>query len=213
MPDIVIVGAGPAGSALAIQMARAGADVFLLDRSSFPRDKTCGDGLTPRAVAALDRLGILDDLELLNLKRVTGALLRSPSGYVWRMAFADSGFDIPPFGLTVPRYQFDDFLAKQAISAGALFQPGLEATGLCIKDGQVVGITAVRDNLEQKICSKLTAVATGARTKLLRHLKLIDRAPSASIAVRGYYSGVTDLQDILEFYFLILKSKNIAPSE
>ncbi len=56
--EVLVVGAGPAGSAAATWAARAGRDVLLLDAATFPRDKTCGDGLTPRAVAELDHLGL-----------------------------------------------------------------------------------------------------------------------------------------------------------
>src|SRR3970282_1920405 len=61
--DVVIVGAGPAGSAAAYYLATAGFDVLLLDKAEFPRDKTCGDGLTPRALAVLAGVGVLDTLQ------------------------------------------------------------------------------------------------------------------------------------------------------
>ena len=62
MYDVAIVGAGPGGSAAAYYLAKGGLDVLLLDKFNFPRDKTCGDALTPRALRVLDEMGILDDL-------------------------------------------------------------------------------------------------------------------------------------------------------
>src|SRR2546427_12993874 len=62
MHDVAIVGAGPGGSATAHFLAQRGVDVLLLDRAEFPRDKTCGDGLTPRALRVLDQMGILPDV-------------------------------------------------------------------------------------------------------------------------------------------------------
>ena len=78
--DVVIVGAGPGGSAAAALLAGAGLDLLLLDRAVFPREKTCGDGLTPRAVAALDRLGILPTLKARGYQRIDGARTVAPDG-------------------------------------------------------------------------------------------------------------------------------------
>ncbi|MCI0826401.1 MAG: FAD-dependent oxidoreductase, partial [Chloroflexi bacterium] len=61
--EVIVVGAGPAGSATAYFLAIQGIDVLLVDKSDFPRDKTCGDGLTPRALHILDQMGLLDDLK------------------------------------------------------------------------------------------------------------------------------------------------------
>ncbi len=200
-PDIVIVGAGPAGSALALLAARAGADVLLLDKAMFPREKTCGDGLTPRAVAALERIGLLEGVESVASHRVTGAYLRSPSGHVWRMNFDEGWFDLPDFGLIVPRYTLDAFLAEQAVSAGASFWPGTEAVDL-LRDGRrVVGVAVRRDGRIAEIRASLTAIATGASIALLRRLGILPKMPPVILAARGYYSGVSGLEDVLEFHF------------
>jgi flavin-dependent dehydrogenase len=79
MHDVVVVGAGPGGSATAHYLAQAGADVLLLDRSDFPRDKTCGDGLTPRALRVLADMGILDEVASAGC-RVDGYEVIAPNG-------------------------------------------------------------------------------------------------------------------------------------
>ncbi len=172
-PDIVVVGAGPAGAALALSLARSGADVLLLDKARFPRDKTCGDGLTPRAVAALERLGLLDGVESIASQRVTGAHLHSPSGHDWRMSFDESLSELPPFGLIVPRYRLDAFLVEQAVAAGASFAPESEVVDLLREGRRVAGVIVRRDGKREEIRAPLTAIATGASIALLRKLGLL----------------------------------------
>ncbi len=200
-PDIVVVGAGPAGSSLALLMARAGANVLLLDKARFPRDKTCGGGLTPRAMAVLERFGLLEAVESIAAQRVTGAHLRSPSGHVWRMEFDEIDSGLPPFGLIVPRYKLDEFLVEQAVAAGASFRPGAGVTDLMMEGRRVVGVTARHDGRREEILAPLTAIATGASISLLKRLRLLQRMPPVILAARGYYSGVTGLEGSLEFYF------------
>ena len=77
---VLIVGAGPAGGALAALLAGRGHDVLLLDRATFPRDKTCGDGLTPRAIPVLERLGLLASLQAHGYREIHGARLVAPNG-------------------------------------------------------------------------------------------------------------------------------------
>src|SRR5512133_2498180 len=106
--DVVIVGAGPAGSTAAALLAQRGWDTLLVDRADFPRDKTCGDGLTPRAVAVLDRLGILPALVSDGYQRINGAMTVAPNGTVFRARFGDVELGLPDYGLIVPRLELDD---------------------------------------------------------------------------------------------------------
>jgi len=82
--EIIIVGAGPTGSAAAIALAQKGHDVLLLDRQAFPRDKTCGDGIPAGAFEILYSLGMKEKIQEANLYPVTKLLLSSPRGYVLR---------------------------------------------------------------------------------------------------------------------------------
>src|SRR5579859_2242088 len=99
MHDAVIVGAGPGGSATAHFLGARGLDVLLLDRADFPRDKTCGDGLTPRALRVLDRMGILPDVVAAGCK-VEGYEVVAPSG---RSTTAHVNG-----ALVIPRLQLDE---------------------------------------------------------------------------------------------------------
>jgi menaquinone-9 beta-reductase len=139
--DVIVVGAGPAGSAAAAHLARAGVDVLLLERSAFPRDKVCGDGLTPRAVRELDLLGLphgTDD----GWQRTKG--LRLVGGgrsheFPWPEL---SGF--PSYGLVRTRTDFDEVLAQHAAASGARLHERTAATGPLLDEGsgRVVGVTA-----------------------------------------------------------------------
>src|SRR5690242_14014737 len=113
--DVVIVGAGPGGSATAHFLAGRGLDVLLVDRADFPRDKTCGDGLTPRALRVLDRMTILDDVTR-HACRVDAYEVVAPNGRSTRAPItADTG------ALVIRRLVLDDLILRRAIRSGARF--------------------------------------------------------------------------------------------
>ena len=106
--DVVVVGAGPAGSAAAAWAARAGSDVLVIDSAGFPRDKPCGDGLTPRAVTELERLGLGDWLDT----RIRHRGLRM-SGFGGEVEVAWPGPSFPSTGSAVARVELDDRIRKE----------------------------------------------------------------------------------------------------
>ncbi|MBJ7451974.1 MAG: FAD-dependent monooxygenase, partial [Blastococcus sp.] len=111
--DVLVVGAGPAGSAAAAWAARAGRDVVLADAAVFPRDKTCGDGLTPRAIAELDRLGLGD----WSRSRARNRGLRAAGfGREWQLPWP--GGDLPDHGSAVPRTELDARIREVALDSG-----------------------------------------------------------------------------------------------
>src|SRR5262249_25170522 len=114
--DVVIVGAGPGGSATAHFLAQRGLDVLLLDRSDFPRDKTCGDGLTPRALRVLGRMGILAGLARLG-GRVAGYEVVAPTGRA-----TSASIDADVGALVVPRLTLDHLVLERAVASGARFE-------------------------------------------------------------------------------------------
>src|SRR5205814_5427797 len=103
--------AGPAGSAAAHFLRARGLDVLLLDRADFPRDKTCGDGLTPRAMRALVRMGLTD----IGGQRVTGYEVVAPNGRATTAAVSEA--------VVMPRLKLDHLLLQHAVRAGACFEP------------------------------------------------------------------------------------------
>ena len=118
--DVAIVGAGPAGTAAATVLARAGRDVVVVDKAVFPRDKCCGDGLTTLGLRELERLGF-DPGAVTDWQVVDGAVLRSPSGRQVRVPLpAGPG----TFAAVAPRLQLDDALVDVATKAGATVVQG-----------------------------------------------------------------------------------------
>jgi len=125
--DVLVVGAGPAGSAAAAWLARAGVDVLLTDMADFPRDKTCGDGLTPRAVEELIRLGLEDWLRAHPVNR---GLRAHGFGQVLELPWpgpGESGAGLPAWGSAVARTELDDHLRTVAIKSGATAVDGVKA--------------------------------------------------------------------------------------
>ncbi len=201
--DVLIVGAGPGGSSLAALLAARGLDVLLLDRATFPRDKTCGDGLTPRAIPVLDRLGVLPELQAAGYQRILGAELHPAGGDPWRLTFADHPVGLPPYGLVVPRYELDNLLLENALAKGARFLPGFHATAP-VRDersGSVAGVSGELDGKAAVRRARVTVLAVGANIGLLKGFGLLQKMPPGINAIRGYYSGVTNLGPYFEFYF------------
>ena len=139
--DVIVVGAGPAGSCTAFHLARAGLDVLLLEKSTFPRDKVCGDGLTPRAVKQLVNMGIPLDTQggwwPNKGLRIIGAGVRIELD--WPEL---SGY--PGFGLVRTRRGFDEILARAAQKAGARLLEGVTVTGPLLDPdgGRITGVTS-----------------------------------------------------------------------
>ena len=115
MHDAVIIGAGPGGASTAHFLSRRGLDVLLLDRADFPRDKTCGDGLTPRALRVLDQMGILPEVERAGC-RVGAYEVVAPNGRA-----TSAGITAEHGALVVPRRDLDDIVLRRAVTSGAAF--------------------------------------------------------------------------------------------
>jgi len=120
MADVVVVGAGPAGTAASITLARAGRDVVVVDKATFPRDKCCGDGLTTLALRELDDFGF-DPAAVASWTVVDEALLRAPSGCQVRLPLPAGG---GTYAAVAPRLELDAALADLAVAAGAKFRAG-----------------------------------------------------------------------------------------
>src|SRR6266566_1055287 len=139
--DVIVLGAGPAGSATAFHLAQAGLDVLLLEKSQFPREKVCGDGLTPRAVKQLVGMGIplnAEDGWFPNKGlRIIGGGVRLELDWPELAAY-------PGYGLMRSRRGFDETLARAAAKAGARLLEGVSVTGPVLdeKTGRITGVTA-----------------------------------------------------------------------
>jgi geranylgeranyl reductase family protein len=178
--DVVVVGAGPAGSAAAAWAARAGYDVLVIDSAQFPRDKACGDGLTPRAVAELRLLGLGAWLD----SRISHRGLRM-SGFGADVEVTWPGPSFPPTSSAVPRTELDERIRLVAVDDGAKMMLGVKAVSVEQDSaGRVTGV--VLDSGEVVRCSSLI-VADGARSTLGRVLgREWHKETVYGVAIRGY---------------------------
>ena len=178
--DVVVVGAGPAGSAAAAWAARAGRDVLVIDAAQFPRDKACGDGLTPRAVAELERLGMGPWLDT----RIRHRGLRM-SGFGADVEVPWPGPSFPSTGSAVPRTELDDRIRSVAADDGAKMLLGVKAVGVQ-HDSHGRVDTVLLDDGRSVGCTELI-VADGARSTLGRILgRTWHKETVYGVAIRGY---------------------------
>lgn len=187
--DVLVVGAGPAGSAAAAWCARAGLDTVLLDAEEFPRDKPCGDGLTPRAIAELDALGLAGWLE----GRARNRGLRA-AGFGQLLYLPWPGGSLPDYGGAAPRLELDHAIRQVALDAGARPMEGARAVDVTRDGDRVTSVTVkARGGVEEITCRRLV-VADGARSQLGRALgREWHRDTAYGVAARGYIkSGRSD---------------------
>ncbi len=186
--DIAVIGGGPAGAAVAIRAARAGASVVVFEKAQRGRDKVCGDGLTPRAVAALEELKV--DLD--GQHRIDG--LRMIAGSTRReLAWPDTG-RFPPYGAVWTRRELDAALIGEAEDAGAEVIFGTEAVPML--DGErVVGVEASG----QRWQAGLVVIATGAPGHVARMLGAVrDPNEPFGLAIRTYVESPRHADRLLE---------------
>ena len=174
--DLLVIGGGPAGSAAAITAARAGASVTLFEKGPYGRDKVCGDGLTPRAIAALDDLGIDHSVA----HRIDG--LRMIAGKKQRELLWPSTSRFPGHGAVWPRQRFDNHLLDVAIAAGVDVR--FESEALPVMDGdQCVGVTVGAE----KFSAPFTILAAGAQGQAAQILGAVrDPNETFGLAIRAY---------------------------
>ena len=197
--DAIVVGAGPAGSSAAYWLASAGLDVMLLEKATFPREKVCGDGLTPRGTRALLDMGIdvSQDAGWLSNRglRVIGGGLRLHLDWPTLTSF-------PPYGLVRPRADLDSLLAGQAVKAGAVLHEQTAATEPVFdRTGRVVGVAAKTgpDKRDAFYNAPVVLACDGVSGRLAQHLGVHrnDKRPMG-VAVRRYYRSPRTHDDYLE---------------
>jgi menaquinone-9 beta-reductase len=201
-PEVIVVGAGPGGSATAFHLARRGRRVLLLERETFPRDKSCGDGLTRAAVRLLAEIGVLPDLS--GAPRIRGARIlmrgRGSRDFLYPEQLGD-----PNHGLVVPRLKLDHAICRRAVAAGAKLWEGARVTRLINEAGAVVGVEIDHFGQQKQLRAPVVVAADGATSRLARQSGLVLKSTRRlGYAIRGYYDQIEELPELLEIYTPLL---------
>jgi geranylgeranyl reductase family protein len=226
--DVIVVGAGPSGSTAAYYLAQAGLNVLLIEKSRFPRDKVCGDGLTPRAVKSLIAMGVdvSEEAGWLRNKglRVIGGGMRLELDWPELSSW-------PGYGLVRTRASLDEQLARRAQAAGAKLLEGTTVTGPLLDDnGQIVGVETTAgteeepktrsrsDNAEREhgptavYRARVVVAADGnsSRLSIAMGLRKRDDRPMG-VAVRTYYTSPRHEDDYLESWLDLWDGNRLLP--
>jgi len=186
--DVLVIGGGPAGAATSYWLAEAGHDVVFVEKKLFPRVKTCGDGLTPRAVHQLDEMGLTEPLT--RFHRYNG-LRAMAHGMSLELAWPQHPI-YPDYGYVVRRCDLDTMVAEHAVKSGATLLQGTEAVRPLMRDGLVTG-AVVKDKdsgLNREIRARYVVIADGANSRFGRALGTNrNRGYPQGMAIRGYFSS------------------------
>jgi len=192
--DVIVVGAGPAGSTAAAALARRGRDVVLLDRAEFPRDKPCGDGIPPGTVGILHDLGLRDGLGAAGFARVRVVRLVSARGRDFTVPF-DPRREGAQF-LIAPRIEFDDLLRRHAIASGARFEKA-HVRAPVVENGRVCGVEVEAGPMR----ARHVIAADGATSILGRGMAKQAKESERGVAIRAYLDGIDTRSFAAEFHF------------
>ena len=221
--DVLVVGAGPAGCATATYLAQSGLDVLLLEKATFPREKVCGDGLTPRGVRALLGMGVTVD-EKDGWVRNKGLRIIG-GGIRLELPWPDLS-NYPDYGLVRTRLDFDETLARTAEKAGVRLLEGVSVTGPVLDgDGRITGVTARRqpagagaatvktdEDTERTYRARLVVAADGNSSRLSLAMGLAKRDDRPlGVAVRTYYTSPRHNDDYLESWLELWDGDRLLP--
>jgi geranylgeranyl reductase family protein len=205
--DAVVVGAGPAGSAVGLSLARAGASVLLLDRATFPRDKPCSEYLSPAATPLLARLdpAFIPEIESASPGRLFGMRIVAPDGQSAEGRFERLSIDSPPgmrpYGFAVPRTVLDSTLLRGAQRAGAVIEEGAQAEELLYDQGSVSGVVVRRPGGERHaVRARVVVGADGLRSIVARRLGLRRRSRPERVAFTAHFCGVAAVGEVGEMH-------------
>ncbi|MFP3913460.1 MAG: geranylgeranyl reductase family protein [Actinomycetota bacterium] len=194
-PSVLVVGGGPAGASAAYWLARAGHRTTLVEKKEFPRDKTCGDGLTPRAILQLTEMGF--DFDRPEFHRITG--LRSYAGddLMLEMPWPQHS-RFPDWGGVIRRRDLDEQVAALAEKQGVRVQERTEAKAL-VEDGNLVGVELSHDGETERLTPDVVVIADGSLNRFGRTLGTGRRKDyPMGLAARGYYSSPRSADSFLE---------------
>ncbi len=206
--DVIVVGGGPAGVAAAILLRQKRHDVLLLDAARFPRDKVCGEGVSPEAWRLLERLDAAAPVRALRPHPLRGMALTAPDGTTFR---GDYGPEREP-GFAAPRERLDQALLGCARAAGVEVREGARVTRLRFQGTRVAGVELENGRGPEELGARLVVGADGRHSRVARSLDLLHEHPwLRKFSVRGYWEGMQGLSEHGEMHVAAGAYCGIAP--
>ncbi len=203
--DVVIVGAGPAGSAAALFCARHGLQVCLVEKAQFPRDKICGDAISGKSMTILKELELLDELAVLPHARIEAVTFGNPDHDVVTIPLlGDKRKGIPP-GLVIKRLHFDAFLFDKARQKVEEVYEGYQVKKLLFEEERVIGVEACGTEHKNtiNILGRIVLGADGFNSVVARQSGLFEHDPRHwVVALRQYFTNVQGLDKAIELHYI-----------
>jgi geranylgeranyl reductase family protein len=207
--DVLVVGAGPGGSATAFHLASHGANVLLVDKATFPREKVCGDGLTPRGVRAIQKMGV--DPGEPGFVRIDALRTYGTDGVIIDLRWP-SLRDFPGIGLVRTRYDFDNLLLERAVKAGARILEGVEATRPVMDEGWVTGAILGQNGDSEQVKARFVVAADGASSRFAGQAGVRrDETRPLGIAARRYYRTPRPQEPVFESFLNLWDGQGLMP--
>ncbi len=200
--DVIILGGGPAGSSCAAFLSKSGKKVLLLDRATFPRDKTCGDGISGRSVGVLQDLGLMGQVQKIEHEDMYGVTFSSPVGKVVPIGAPRGNGEKPP-GFVCRREVLDNMLFQNAKKLATKTIEKFIATDIIKENGKVVGVKGNLNGKETTFLAKIFVGADGAGGISARKLGSLNTDEKhQAAAIRAYYDNVDGMIDQIELHFI-----------
>ena len=204
MYDVIIVGAGPAGSTAALYAHKLGLNCILLDKAVFPRDKICGDALSGKSVRLMRELNLLEGVEKLEGSEINRITFGSPSHSQFDVHLkGNKNNDFITKGYVVPRKIFDNFLFKKADELTETRQ-GFTVNDIIYQNDNISGVKGTNiEGKEEILNAPIIMGCDGANSIIARKLGLYEMdMENTAVAIRCYYEGVKGLSNQIELHYV-----------